>query len=336
MKRIFIDKKITELSKTYSKNLFLNRNTNGRRGPKFEMPLKKLEKLEKKLQKEKATMQYADYVSVIINKYSILKKIKPHYFDCFDKKYFQLFNTIDLDSHPIPGEKKFYELIVDAMRYDEARTEFLPYARKLGIKACVYCNTQLAATVGKDDTSLKGMYELDHFYPKSKYPYLCTSFFNLQPVCAYCNKSKNDNKAMFSLYSTDYNKINPFGFKLDKKSLIKYMLNQNCEDLKVNFDSAEIDPATRVKLIDDHNKHFHISELYETQKDLAEEIVWKSKIYNKSYQTILKKSFSKLSLKQSDFNRLIIGNYDKIEDVHKRPMAKFIQDIARQLKLIEN
>jgi hypothetical protein len=80
----------------------------------------------------------------------------------------------------------------------------------------------------------------------------------------------------------------------------------------------------------------HITKLYETQKDLAKEIVWKSKIYSDSYQAVLKKSFSKLFSNQSDFNRFIIGNYDKVVDIHKRPMAKLVQDIARQLGLIKD
>lgn len=336
MKRILINSKITALSKHYAENIFIKRNFKGKRGPKFVMPLKNLELLEKKLRENINTIQYANYVKRIIDKYSILNAIKPKYFDFIHSRYFEEFTTIELDSKPIKGEKKkFYELIVESMRYDEVRTDFLPYARKLEIRACVYCNTQLAVTVGKDDISLRGMYELDHFYPKSKYPYLCTSFFNLQPTCSYCNKSKSDKKAMFNLYTSDFSSINPFSFQLKKASLIKYMLNQKCEDLEIDINSNEIDPKTGKKLIDDHNEHFHIKELYKTQRDLAEEIIWKAKVYNKSYQKSLSDSFYKLFPRRTDFNRFILGNYDRKEDIHKRPMAKFTQDIARQLKLTD-
>lgn len=37
-----------------------------------------------------------------------------------------------------------------------------------------------------------GYYDLDHGKPKAKYPYLCTSFFNLQPACPSCNRKKSD------------------------------------------------------------------------------------------------------------------------------------------------
>jgi hypothetical protein len=31
------------------------------------------------------------------------------------------------------------------------------------------------------------MPEIDHFYPKDKYPFLAVSFFNLIPSCLTCN-----------------------------------------------------------------------------------------------------------------------------------------------------
>jgi len=320
MKRILICKKHVDLSEDYAKNLFSKRRNN------FTRPLDRLNDLERELQILNK-VDYADYVRKIIEKYSIINVIRPENFDDFHNAHFN-FPSIVLNDNSLGGRQKFHELIVKAMRYADARTDFLPYVQKLGIKTCVYCNAQLAVTVKKNGSIFKGMYDLDHFYPKSKYPYLCTSFFNLQPVCACCNRSKSDNKAKFSLYTINHKEISPFNFQLDKKSLIKYNLNNNCEELKIIFDSSDIG------LKDDHEKHFHISKLYETQKDLAEEIIWKTRIYNESYQTILRKISDKLPFKHSDLNRLIIGNYDRIEDIHKRPMSKFVQDIAQQLKLI--
>jgi hypothetical protein len=76
--------------------------------------------------------------------------------------------------------------------------------------------------------------------------------------------------------------------------------------------------------------------IYNTQKDLAAEIILKSLIYNKSYQNTLKRSFEKLyGDRPLLFNRLILGNYSEVTDIHKRPMAKFTQDIGKQLKLIK-
>jgi hypothetical protein len=331
MKRILINREMIELSKKYARNLFSNRQSD------FNLPLDNLNSLKQKLSR---FPDYADYVDTIIRKYSILNALKPQYFDDFHTKYFAVHNVnlkkiLDFKVPNVKSGKnqtngkKFHELLVTAMQYKAAREELFPFIRELGIKTCVYCNSQLAATtVKKTKNTYKGMYDLDHFYPKSDYPYLCTSFFNLQPSCAYCNKSKSRVRAEFSLYTNDYTKLFPFKFSLKKNSLVKYMLTQNYEELEIDFGSNDDD------LRKDHEKHFHITELYETQKDLAEEIVWKAKIYNKSYQKSLRESFEKLFPKHIDFNRFILGNYYKEEDVHKRPMSKFAQDIAKQLKLI--
>jgi hypothetical protein len=69
--------------------------------------------------------------------------------------------------------------------------------------------------------------------------------------------------------------------------------------------------------------------------DIAEELVHKRMAYNKAYRFYLENDYkSKLFPDQAIINRLLIGNYDKPEDIHKRPMAKFTQDIAKQLGLI--
>ena len=80
---------------------------------------------------------------------------------------------------------------------------------------------------------------------------------------------------------------------------------------------------------------FHRFFQYNTQKDLAAELIIKSKIYNDSYKKMLMNTFNKLYGKNPMmFKRIIVGNYTERNEIHKRPMSKFTQDIARQLKLI--
>jgi len=68
---------------------------------------------------------------------------------------------------------------------------------KLNISICPYCNRQYIFTASKveEDGSEKWVArpQLDHFYPKSKYPFLSCSFYNLIPSCPTCNMGKNDN-----------------------------------------------------------------------------------------------------------------------------------------------
>ena len=65
-----------------------------------------------------------------------------------------------------------------------------------------------------------------------------------------------------------------------------------------------------------------------------EELILKAEIYTKSYKETLVNSFGKIFSNVSITNRIIIGNYSAEDEIHNRPMAKFTQDIAKQLGLI--
>ena len=67
---------------------------------------------------------------------------------------------------------------------------------------------------------------------------------------------------------------------------------------------------------------------------MVEELIIKARIYNAPYKKVLIDAFPKLFTNASLSNRILIGNYTEPENIHKRPMAKFTQDIAKQLKLI--
>jgi len=335
MRRIFISSNILELSEAYRDNLFKKRK------PNFEKPINNdgitgnLFNLEDYLRNDCNNSRFADYVRNIISKYDEINTLNPSEYENYYDTYFNLTKE-ELSQKITPSngnykfeEKELYKLIVDAMRYDAVRDlEFLPFVKKMRIKSCIYCNAQFSITTETKNGNLSGMFELDHFFPKSKYPFLSTSFFNLHPCCSHCNKTKNDRPSSFSLYAVDYETIEPFTFSIDKKSILRYLLTHNEEELDILFNSDDL------KLKENHEDLFHISELYKQHKDIVEELIWKSKIYNKSYRKSLSDSFDRFFPNSINFNRFVLGNYDNPKDIHKRPMAKMVQDIAKQLGVI--
>lgn len=225
------------------------------------------------------------------------------------------------------GKVNLKTKILWALDYKSIRRDFLPeFFQKIGIKACVYCNSQLTITVDKSIKPPKGKFQADHYYPKSKYPHLSISLYNLYPTCASCNHSKLDEKIDFQLYQ-DSVKESPFAFTIDKNSLSSYLTSKNHQELRILF----IDPEAPAKT--SFEKKFHISGIYETQKDLAEEIILRAHIYNEAYKDTLQNSFPELLPDSQILERLLIGNYVEPNDIHKRPMAKFVQDITMDVKL---
>lgn len=217
--------------------------------------------------------------------------------------------------------------ILNTLDYSGKRTFFYPkYFQSLGIKSCVYCNSQLTITIQKNKNlnEYNAKFQVNHYYPKDKYPYLSIALFNLYPVCASCNLAKSNNLIDFKLYDNQTN-INLFHFQLNKASKAKFLITRNINDLKIEF---------KKNGTSSYDDIFNVNEIYHTQKDIAEEIILKALAYNQTYREDLKKIFRSHRVNDNLINRLILGNYSNPEEIHKRPMAKFMQDIGKEVGLI--
>lgn len=60
---------------------------------------------------------------------------------------------------------------------------------QLDVKVCPYCNRMYTTTLF-GESGIRP--DFDHFYPRSKYPYLAVSLFNLIPSCSMCNRKKGN------------------------------------------------------------------------------------------------------------------------------------------------
>lgn len=321
MRTILINPKITALAATYAQELFVTRRHD------FDKPATLLPALQAGIPAN-VPNDYRDYVAMVIRIYRLLNAVQPKDYGRLHQKFFARFHplvNLSLKMTYKGAKKEFYKHVSDAMRYDGVRKkEFLPYAKKLGISTCVYCNANYALTIQLKKEKI-GKFELDHFQPQSLCPYLSTNFYNLYPVCGNCNKYKSNTLPEFYLYNEDYALELDFAFTLDKKSVIKYMLSQNAEDLKITFRSLQHP---------EHNKTFKIDSTYSALKDVVEELVWKHKVYNPLYLKTLSKAFEK-KFSHTSLHRFILGNYDQPGDIHKRPLTKLTQDIARQLGILK-
>lgn len=322
MERILINKKVETCAAEYLAALKV-RTSNA-----FKLPVETLELFRSFLQgKGKRYDRYAAYVDAIIQNYDEIILLKPDDFDGYEQNHFMMLNIAQLKKKfkYQKSRKSFYEHVVDAMRYQWVREKiYLEYGLRLGIKACVYCNAQYATTA-----TVKGKmvatYDLDHYYPKSRHPFLCTSFFNLVPVCSRCNRVKNDSKPTFCLYTTEKDKRRPFKFGLDPQSVIKYMLTHQEQNLSIQL-KANV-PSESLAL-NDHIDQLGLDELYAAHKDVASEVLWKAKIYNKAFRQQLEAQFGRLfPHMEGDIDRFITGFSLRKGDVHKRPLTLMGQDI---------
>jgi hypothetical protein len=187
----------------------------------------------------------------------------------------------------------------------------------LNILVCPYCNRNFIRLVNNKRTD-----ELDHFYPKSKYPFLAISFYNLIPSCKTCNQTF---KKAEEISINPYSNIPDFSFGLRIKNAQFYY---NQDGIEIDFKEAEKVLAKNLEVLE-------LEKIYNQHKDIALELIQKSQTYNESYiDELFNKYEGTLFRSREDVLRLALGNFVETEDFEKRPLAKFTHDIAEELGLL--
>ena len=209
--------------------------------------------------------------------------------------------------------------VEDYSRYD--------FVIKHGLKSCPYCNRNYIFVVNKDGNKLRP--EIDHFYPKSIYPFLAMSFYNLIPSCQICNHTKKDKDAFKDKLKSPY-EINfyDFKFKYKPKNITFYQIKKN----KYRDESFEL-LLNKTDSVEKNDEYFKLKLLYEQHKDIVLDLLLKKVIYSKSYIKELQDNFK---LKDDEIYRFLLCNYLKDEDLHKRPLSKLVKDISEDIGLLSN
>lgn len=199
-------------------------------------------------------------------------------------------------------------------------------AQSLNVNVCVYCNRNYTNTVKN-----KIRPEFDHFFPKSIYPILQISFFNLIPSCNYCNSYiKGDDDLNIEEYIHPYvegfDEHGVFDFEChDYDSMIGISKNLT---LSFNIDNKS-DKSRRI--INSVNK-FDLVNIYQNSHlDYLAEIIKMNYINDGDYIKSIFKSLSENYTKEEIY-RLVYRNYYERELFDKRPLSKITYDIINKLQ----
>jgi hypothetical protein len=195
------------------------------------------------------------------------------------------------------------------------------FLNELGIDTCIYCNRNYTLNL----LGSHARAELDHWFPKSDFPILALSFYNLIPSCHSCNHIKLNNspknggweKALDNL-NHPYESENEFSFSYNYKTFNDFQMKIMVEKESKSAKTLEFN-----KTEDIYNAH--------SNKELKDLLDLRYK-YSKNYLDILlNKTFPNLSMSKEEAYRLIFGIEIKEEDYHKRPFSKFKKDIIAEL-----
>lgn len=196
------------------------------------------------------------------------------------------------------------------------------FAKKLDILTCPYCNRTYTKTVITQKGEKIIRPEFDHWFPKSEYPLLALSFYNLIPSCHICN-SNVKGKTEFKLDSHfhPYNSANnvKVTFSYNYKSCDGYRIKINTKD-DFSRDSVEA---------------FQLENIYQAHEDEVKDLIKIRQAYSDKYIEILNNSLKGgIHLSKEEVYRLAFGVHYEEDKFDRRPLSKLKKDILTELGII--
>ena len=230
----------------------------------------------------------------------ILNKIEPDIRNILQADRNELITLIGTHNHSITGliDKKLNRIFKKIFNYEafsaKSKTKYNGYTltKNLKIIACPYCNRMYTLTVickpktKTQDERFITRPELDHYFPKSKYPLFALSFYNLIPSCHICNNIKSDNADHTMMHHHPYLddtklEISLDGIKYDDKS--KKFNDYNEWDIVLDENGC------------DYTKNsievFHLAEVYGAHSQIIEDMIERAQEYNQTFIDNIKSLF---------------------------------------------
>ena len=196
----------------------------------------------------------------------------------------------------------------------------------IGVDTCIYCNRNYTINITKNHSRA----ELDHWFPKTQFPLLSLSFYNLIPSCHSCNHIKGNPKIDWEKALKEY--IHPY-FKENKEGFsFDFFYNKSLDKLNIETKSFKKSTKTDETLIFNKTKDIYNSH---SEKELRDLVNLRYK-YSKNYIKILSEdTFKNLKISKDEIYRTIFGIEINENDFHKRPFSKFKKDIIDKLLRID-
>lgn len=226
----------------------------------------------------------------------------------------------------------FFEEIIKIFDYEQFSTkrkrkyDAYDLAEALDIPTCPYCNRMYTKTVKKANHEKIARPSFDHWYPKSKYPLLALSFYNLIPSCSVCNSGVKGSTPFtlnthFHPYYVSPDSTFDYKFSYVHKGLRKY-----------EFKIKTSDPFSERSL-----KAFELEAIFKAHEDEILDLVKIKEAYSHRYIEILENNIlKKVSVSKSEIYRLAFGVYFDEKDFDRRPLSKMKKDLLTELGIVKD
>jgi len=174
-------------------------------------------------------------------------------------------------------------------------------------------------------------FQIDHYLPQFKFPYLSLCLYNLIPCCYVCN-SKFKNR--FSLYKNDPTISNPGSnlYSFDKDASFKlFYHNANAQVLSQDDYAIKLDINSNRECHEIYVDRLNILGRYKIYKNMAYNLI---KLKEKYPDSKIQQIATQVGMPFNEIKKGIFGREIFESEYDNSSLIKFKRDIAMDLKII--
>lgn len=271
------------------------------------------------------------------------------------------YNDIIRKFNIIKFEDDDFKILKGIFRYDrlsQGNNKELPYwlMRELHQETCPYCNVGYISVIKGREKSFRAA--LDHYFPKSKYPFLAISLFNLIPVCDTCNsiKGEKDSKNFIYPYEEGFDEGEDIcslqlipdaghpevwkgisdSFKIEFR-MRNTESHQSPFGLTLDFRKSEVEGNEYLERVYDNIRNLCLEEVYsDCHNEEIRKLIRDYYEYNTNGIEMILNSLQDLRKDKTHLQEMLFFAFLNKEEWSKSPLNKLKHDLLNQLNKGEN
>ncbi|AZA49490.1 hypothetical protein EG346_15475 [Chryseobacterium carnipullorum] len=203
------------------------------------------------------------------------------------------------------------------------------FLNNLNRSTCTYCNRNYTLNVSINHASA----QMDHWFPKTLFPLLSLSFYNLIPSCSTCNhiKGQSKKKEIWWQKRSLIEMLHPYFPEPNESFKFDFFYKESTKEFTVLFRDMigkKISKTLDFNLTQQNyqaHAYLELKDLYDLKKK-----------YTENYITFLLDKLKIVEPSDEVHYRLLFGVEKNPNNYHKRPFSKFKNDIIEKLLEIDN
>ena len=238
------------------------------------------------------------------------------------------FEELNISEEYLPNQLFCYKKL-----YKEGKWSRHKLLSLMGIEVCPYCQRNYISSYGKKTTA-----DLDHFYPKSLYPFLALSVYNFIPSCQVCNsrfKGYKDKGVSVYPYKESFDELG-VKFKTSKE-VIYEILGEKDSDFSIEIDCKNIEDKEKENKVRKSIDNLGLDRVYEkSHNQYIQDLLYTIEKYPENYLEACGEMFENDNNKKKQleeyFKDIVKEPYRKrIEN--GEPLAKLTKDILEEFNI---